>query len=602
MRKKYLIIIFIIIIAASCSEVKQQPPKQTVRSEIEKDSFSEYWKKILEKVPDSTNLYIQKLELTATDQIKNFYKSINYNSFWTKKNKPTQFSDELIKLIEKSHYYGLDSNAYLLPKLRTLYFVLNDTNWNTDRMKLSAEYEAIFTNTCLKFMSNLNRGRTYPDTLIYGFYIKEFTDTFFTYLNSAYKKDSVTPYILNVQPKHPEYVLLQKALVKFIDNNKISKRRIYVPNYETDSSRCYNKAKKILRESDYIKTHHVNYELYAKHKLNEITKIPYQPNKVKFSYMAESKSDSTFIYSLKLFQMHHGLNPDGKIGKYTHQSLQKTNYDRLQQIYATLERMRWESFWDNNHILVNIPSYKLKIYDQDSLISTHKVVVGSIRNATPTLSSIIEYFIINPEWHVPFSISSKELLPKLRRDSSYLRRNNYRLINEHREAINAEAVNWKSVSSGDFNYRIVQSSGRSNALGIVKFIFPNPYSVYIHDTPQKRYFNYDIRAYSHGCMRLHQPIDFAKYLLSREEDKSLRDSLEIKLKSRKKKYYYMSKPIQVHVRYYTCEGTPDGDVIFYKDIYSKNDDLIKKLFNKTKKNTKIKRKRVEMPLAYNNKH
>jgi len=535
-------------------------------------------KKSCMAIPDTGFARINGVKLQAGKQVKEFYNAVKYTSFFTRNYFPHQRAAELLSLISNSHYYGLHSETYDISKLRNLYLFLNDSNYSGNRLKLATEFEILYANSTFLFMSHLHRGKLPQDTLVFGNVIDQFPDSFFTKLIPALSDSGLTQTVLNVQPQFSEYVYLQKALETYLKTNKLSKQKLQLPHFKTDSVKCYTKVKHHFLQQNYIKKYDINYTLFAQNAMQNILNYKEKHTKKTFSMFTWQNTDSVFIYSLKMFQDYNGLNPDGKIGEHTWNALQKSSYENYMQIAATLERMRWEHGWNNEYVLVNIPSYTLRAYKNNAPEIQLKIVAGKPKTATPTLSSIIKYFIIYPEWHVPYSITANELLPKLRKDSSYLRKNNYRLVSKEREIINAEAINWTEMENTNMDYRIVQQSGSKNALGIIKFIFDNPYSVYIHDTPSKKYFAHDVRAYSHGCMRLENPTEFANFLLSKKSNKAERDSFPVHMTHLKRRYYYLEQPLQIHVRYYTALGNVKGELFIYKDVYNNNSRIISQLF------------------------
>ncbi len=189
---------------------------------------------------------------------------------------------------------------------------------------------------------------------------------------------------------------------------------------------------------------------------------------------------------------------------------------QYEQAAVNLERWRWEPLADSAYVLINVPAYELLVVARDSVVRRHRVVVGTPRTRTPTLSSRITHFTLAPDWQVPRSIATKEMLPRIRKDVGYLAQHNYALYDGKGRQVNPARVNWATVTARNFAYTIRQSAGCDNSLGNIVFRFANPYSVYVHDTPLRQYFARPARALSHGCVRLQNPMQLAAYLLRRE--------------------------------------------------------------------------------------
>jgi murein L,D-transpeptidase YcbB/YkuD len=205
------------------------------------------------------------------------------------------------------------------------------------------------------------------------------------------------------------------------------------------------------------------------------------------------------------------------------------------------------------------------------------VIVGQLRTPTPTLSSYLTHFTLAPDWHVPRSIATKEILPRLRANAGYLARNNYSLYDARGQLVNPYRVNWRAVTAQNFRFTIRQSAGCDNALGNIVFRFANPYSVYLHDTPLRQFFERPDRALSHGCMRLQQPLTLAAYLLRREgrpvqlpgEAECARQPTPRDIRLR--------RPMPLHVRYATC-AAEHGRLQFFPDVYRRDETLRRALF------------------------
>ena len=192
------------------------------------------------------------------------------------------------------------------------------------------------------------------------------------------------------------------------------------------------------------------------------------------------------------------------------------NKKKARKIIVNMERWRWlPRDLGKRHVLVNLPAYEVYIREKEKIVDRRKVVIGQARHKTPMFSYAIKYAEFNPTWTVPRSILSEEFLPKLRRNPRYLNNKGYKVYaswEEDAEEIELKSIKWYKVSAKDFPYKVVQQPGKGNALGKVKFMFPNRYKVYLHDTPARKLFSRGSRAYSHGCIRVERPLEFATKL------------------------------------------------------------------------------------------
>ena len=244
-----------------------------------------------------------------------------------------------------------------------------------------------------------------------------------------------------------------------------------------------------------------------------------------------------------------------------------------------LNRLRKEVEYGEHFASVNIPGYKLKIVKKSKVQKVFNVIVGKPWTPTPLISSRIEKIIANPYWNVPKSIALNEILPRLKSDSSYLNRNRFKLLDKEQNSIKYSDIDWESASANNFDYLIRQDMSRSNALGIIKFVFPNPYRIYLHDTPNKKLFSNDTRAYSHGCVRLQNPEQFAEYLINENPGNHKNIYIKSLLAKGIHSEIELTEPLDIHIRYLTCEADELNNIYFYNDIYAKDDAQIEILFN-----------------------
>jgi len=367
------------------------------------------------------------------------------------------------------------------------------------------------------------------------------------FLLKASRSDSVLTYLELAQPQQIQYKKLQSALEIYLSKHILSDKKIKVVNHKKDSLESFKLAKMAL---------------------------------INLNYIDSLSNDSTSYLALKKFQTEHGLESDGVIGNNTAEALSKSNLDYYYQLAANLERWRWKNTWKNNsYLYVNIPSYQMQVVENNNVIKTHKVVVGLPDKNTPEIDNEMKYLIIYPYWNLPYSISTEELLPKIKKDSSYLSAHGYEVFTNKHQPINKNEIDWNKITANNFNYKIRQKGGIENSLGLIKFIFPNKYSVYFHDTPSKRYFNNEIRAYSHGCVRVQNPLPLAKYILENDKNEYNLDSVQIFINAKHHKQINLRHPYPVHINYFTCGVDTNNQLIFYKDIYKKDEKLINLMFH-----------------------
>ena len=290
--------------------------------------------------------------------------------------------------------------------------------------------------------------------------------------------------------------------------------------------------------------------------------------------------DADLVEQVKLFQESSGLVPDGVIGKNTIRAFNESAESKLNKLKVNMERSRWVLEGElNEYIIVNIAKYQLYYLDSGSVIYTTKVMVGKDETQTPAFRDKLEYIVFNPTWTLPQSISSKETLPHLKRDSLYLKKNNMVIIDSKGQVLSDSGIVWSDYSEDYFPFIIRQEPGPGNALGRVKFLFPNKYSVYLHDTPSKYLFAKEERAFSHGCIRVQNPLDFSELILSRQDSNWTMDSIRTVVDSAVTMDVRLKKSIPIYIMYWTAGVDENDRLYFVQDIYGRDERILKALEN-----------------------
>jgi L,D-transpeptidase YcbB len=288
--------------------------------------------------------------------------------------------------------------------------------------------------------------------------------------------------------------------------------------------------------------------------------------------------------ALKRFQGTHGLDTNGAADLATIRQLNVPLGERIDQIELNLECWRWlPQDLGAKHIRVNIADYRLGAYEGGKEVFSMKVVVGRRQDSTPVFSDRMTMVQINPSWNVPASIAGEEMLPELMKDPEYLAKHDMEALSDWSESavpIRTDSVDWSEVSPEKFPFRIRQKNGDASALGRIKFVLTNPFNIYLHDTPAKKYFERDKRALSHGCVRLSRPLKLAVWALGPESVWTA-DRLEADIAKGKETFIPIAgKGIPVHILYWTCFVDPQGGLQFRSDVYGWNRKMEKALDRK----------------------
>lgn len=535
---KHLTYIFIFALLASCSQSKERSEREGEKA-LTKDEAHELRVSFLKQtIAEELN----KSEFSINAKFKELYTHSDQSYIWSNADSLNQAAIEMIAILDSSWGFGLPKN-YQQSLLLAIRDSLSKEISNKARQHMLAEAEVLLSYNSLQFIADLKYGIVNTDSM----YMEDRIDSL-NAMDIERFHVSISENTLNSAINNhfaPQFVIAKdiiSGLKEYVASYELSDHTFTLPNYKQDSSKAYSVAKEALIQHG-------------------------------FSDSSVLTIDSVFVAELKRFQLWHGLEDDYKIGGNTQKAIAMSNLDRYLMAVATLEKWKNTSFDDQRYLFVNVPSYTLRYVRNDSIIKQHRVVVGAPTTRTPSFNAKLKYLNVNPRWHVPYSISSKELLPSIKRDSTYLKRHGYRVYTSDHQAVDASSVDWSSVSQNSFNYRIVQNSGAYNSLGIIAFMFPNEHSVFIHDTPSKFFFTQSVRAYSHGCVRLQDPVDLAKYIL--EEDlgnEYTADSIDTMLVKRVERRIYLKEKVEVYIDYFTTENR-DGKLVFFPDVYGRDDKM-----------------------------
>jgi murein L,D-transpeptidase YcbB/YkuD len=280
--------------------------------------------------------------------------------------------------------------------------------------------------------------------------------------------------------------------------------------------------------------------------------------------------DDDIRAAVQQFQVDHGLNEDGTAGTTTLEQINVGVEKRLQSVLVALERERWfNTDRGKRHILVNIPDFSAKIIDDGKVTFRTRSVVGARQDdrPTPEFSDVMTHLVVNPSWYVPRSIATKEYLPALKRNPNAV--SHIEITDRRGRKVNRGSVNFANYTERTFPYAMREPPSRTNALGLVKFMFPNKYNIYLHDTPAKALFARDVRAFSHGCVRLADPFDFAYELLSRQEADP-EAYFQSVLRTGQERRINLAEPVPVHLIYRTAVTNARGHTEYRADIYGRD--------------------------------
>ena len=579
---RLLLLFFSATIIVGCNKCSNNKPEEIVlveKPEMVNEEVAKLITKSLANVDTSTILIIEKDSLFATQFVSDFYSQRKFEVAFIDKGVLTKQGDTIFNIIKNAEVYGLIPEDYHFSKIDELIKNAKDSaTQKFDAAKLS-NADLLLTDAFFTMAVHINKGRLNADSLTIEWKAKQVDTNLVDILNKVLPKNTIRAALDSLEPQNEYYKGLKLALknlqyeFKDLDWDSIKDRN-------SDSTTFMARVKdRLIKSHDYVDDF-----------INSDSIKLYKSAKDKQSFvLTEILKDSIkLVKAIKNFQCKNNLTEDGKIGKLTFKALQRTKQDYINQIALNMERWRWSRVpIEKQYVWVNIPKYEMKVIEEDTLVMKSRVIIGAPDHQTPLLKSTIRYFLIYPYWTVPFSIATKEILPILKRDTSYLRRKNFQVLDGNNQVVDHSNIKWKKYTKTYFPWRLRQNIGEDNSLGILKFNFENKYGVYMHDTDSRRLFNREMRAMSHGCCRLEKFMDFAKFLIRDDSVKYPVDSLYADAAKSVQKYVYLKKPIVLYITYFTAETDDYCELKYFIDVYKRDQKMMRAL-RRGRKNILIK--------------
>ena len=480
---------------------------------------------------------LQAAEADTKDQdlaeAKHFFEARSFAPAWTDHARLTPAAKKTLERLHNAKFDGLDPNDYALDALDAGTLRLRSVEDLVD-------FEIAMTAAVARYIRHAAMGRINPRSVS-------------QYITSTPERPDIAGGLVRVvssgnpaevldsyHPAHPGFLALREALARSYETEGTAKKIVEIPDGPLIKPGMRDKRIPLLR-----------------------TRLGLEPAKEN-----ETLYDDALAKAVIKLQEKTGLPSEGFIGKLTLGVLNGNSKASRADILVDMERWRWLPHdLGQHHVFVNIPEFLARVFTDGKAIHTTRVVVGKPKNQTPIFSDEIEHIVVNPTWSVPRSIATKEYLPQLQQDPTYLAKRNIQVLGRGGAVIDPTTVDWASYSRSSMPYRFRQPSGRGNALGNVKFMFPNEHSVYLHDTQSRSLFSRSVRAYSHGCVRVHQPFEFADALL---ESEAGWNGTKIKrmIGSGGERHVILKTHIPVHLAYFTAIAGGDGaSVVKLRDVY-----------------------------------
>jgi murein L,D-transpeptidase YcbB/YkuD len=480
-------------------------------------------------------------------ELRAFYAPTSYALAWSKDNQPTTQALTIIHLFEDADKKGLRAQDYDGPLWKDRIARLGSTG---------SRFDVAMTVNVMRYVSALRRGRVNPRHLRVGIDVGENKYELTEFLRSqVVHAPDVNAVMQQVEPSFPAYLRTRAALEHYLTLAAAGEAGP-LPAF-----------KKIVKPGETYSGAGQLAEL-----LQRLDDLP----KDSASAPAPNVYSGALVDGVKRFQRRHGLQPDGNIDRATYNQLMVPMSRRIVQLQLTLERWRWlPGDLPHRLLVINVPEFQLRAIDDHRASLTMRVVVGKTfpEHQTPVFQDQLEYLIFRPYWNVPRNITRKELIPAMRKSAGYLAKHQYEVVNRGSDLVQAnpgQSSFFERLRSGELQIR--QKPGPTNALGPIKFVFPNNYDVYLHGTPEQGLFSRYRRAFSHGCIRIEDPAALAAWVL-RDDPIWTQSRIQDAMSATTSLRVDLPRPIPVLVLYSTALVDEEGDVHFFEDTYGQDAKL-----------------------------
>jgi L,D-transpeptidase YcbB len=484
---------------------------------------------------------------------KKFYSERGFKLGWFKNNQIVPQAGQMLDIIKKSGEEGLNPKDYQIKNIDQLFSDLKASVKDSAKFfALEKEIDVALSATYFAWASDYYRGTVVPkENKEIEWDVKSNKIKLHKALMTVLgERESKYPYA-DFQPLHPEYIRLKAALANY---RKIQAAGGW-PSIPAGAK---------IKPGDNSATVKILYKRLIGSSVDTAAHAIY---------------DENLVSAVKQFQTQNGLKADGALGSETIKLLNIPIDQRIKQIILNMERWRWiPKKFEPDYLLVNIPEYKLHVFEKGAEKITMKVIVGKTLNSTPVFSDRMESVVLSPYWNVPMSILQKEIAPKLVSNPNYLEHLDMEIITSQGTPVSPSSIDWSSVNESNFKYTVRRRPGPENDLGDVKFVFPNSMDIYLHDTPHHELFGQAKRGFSHGCVRVEKPIELAEYLLRNKPGYDKSTILNI-VSQRKEKHVALKQKLPVYLVYFTAWADESGQVHFRDDIYGHDKKLAREYFN-----------------------
>lgn len=470
-------------------------------------------------------------ELSTDKLLQEFYAQRDFRPVWSDPARQL----EVAQLARLAELHGLNGDDYQLSRVVAV----------ADEYSAAADVRV--TQTVLLLATHLRYGKVDPTGTTPRARHSYDHDERLRLLEDASKAESLLTYLDNLAPHTLLYRRLQHSLARYRTMQSAGARWPWIKSGPTLTPGMRDAHLPVLRQ-----------------------RLGLQPAPADDA----SLYDAELVAAVEAFQTSHRLESDGVLGPQTRRALNVSLDQRIDQLRVNLEWQRWSSTAEaSDYLRVNIPHYTLQWIEGGARSWSMRTQVGNSDRQTPVFRSAVNAISANPEWTVPPTIFREDILPHLRDDPSYLQEKRMYVVDRRGRYVDASDINWRAISADEFPYRLRRKPGDGNALGRMKFLIPNPYLIYLHDTPAKHLFNEQRRATSSGCIRVEDPDRLADFLVSLQKQRS-RSRLAAARNTDKPRFIGLDAPVPIIVLYATVDLNDNGELVFAEDIYQRDPEVL----------------------------
>ena len=488
--------------------------------------------------------------IRAQELVAKHYQQMSFAPSWSGPDGPTAHVDSLIAVLRDAAREGLRPADYHVATIDSLVRRLRHHEDPAAQERALADLDLLCTDAFFLYGTHLLHGRVDPETLVPTWTLPRRHSALAPQLRTALHANTLRATLADLRPSQPEYETLREALRRY---RTIADQGGWptIPDGPPLKEGMRDERVPLLREHLRI--------------TGDLTGTTTAADRTQF--------DDPLRQAVGRFQERHGLRADGVVGPSTRAAMNVPVETRLRQITVNLERMRWlPPDLGTPRVVVNIADSWLRVVEEDGTVPLQmRVVVGTPYRKTPVFSDRISYLVFNPYWHVPRRIAVEDKLPLFQRNPALFERLGYEAFRgwgADAVRVDPSTIDWDALSADDFPYRLRQKPGPANALGRIKFMFPNPHDIYLHDTPTRWHFDRSRRDFSSGCIRVEHPTELAAYLLRHNKGWTT-ERIEAMFENRDERGIILQRKVPIHLLYWTA-WVEEGRLHFRPDVYDRD--------------------------------